>query len=197
MPDTFAVADPDDVDGSAELLAWEVPETAAVAVLVAVGVLMAGGLVAGVAAADTPSYGGGTPVRIAASTAISFGASWAGLLVAIALLGVVGTCWWQAESWGAVSDPDDEHERAVEAMGHMHRAHRISQWAQIELLLVCLGAVALVVSSALLSTGGLSANAVSWARIIVEVSNLLAVVVVAGAGTWIGRRVNVDLQSSA
>ena len=195
MPDTPAADSPDDIDQSAERIAWEVPETAAVAVLVAVGVLMAGGLVAGIVA-SMPSYGGGTPSRIAASTAISFGAAWAGPLLAIALLGVVGLCWWQAEAWSAASEPDDERVRVVEAAGHMRRAHRISQWSQVELFLICAGAVALVVSSALLSTGGVSANSVNWARIIVEVANLLAVLAVTGVGAWIGRKVNMDQESS-
>jgi len=196
VPDTPVVASPVDIDGSAQRLAWEVPETGAVAVLVAAGLLMAGGLVAGMVAARAPSFGGGTTGRITASTAIGFGATWAGPLLAIALLGIVGLCWWQAEVWGAVSEPDDEGERTVEAVGHMQRAHRICQWTQIELLFVCLGAVALVVSSALLSTGGLSANAVNWARIIVEVANLLAVLAVASVGAWIGRKVNVNQESS-
>jgi hypothetical protein len=197
VSDISAVAFPDDLDGSGQRLAWEVPETAAVAVLVAVGVLMAGGLVAGIVAAGTPSYGGGTSLRIAASTAISFGATWAGPLLAIALLGIAGLCWWQSEAWGALSEPDEESKRTFEAVGHMQRAHRICQWTQIELLLICLGAVALVVSSTLLSTGGLSANAVSWARIIVQTVNLLAVLAVASVGVWIGRKVKVDQESSS
>jgi hypothetical protein len=196
VPDTPAGGFPDEIDGSAYRLAWEVPETGAVAVLAAVGVLMVGGLVAGVVAANSPSYGGGTPLRISVSTAISFGATWAGPLLAIALLAIVGLCWWQAEAWGAVSEPDHEFERAVEAVGHIQRAHRICWWAQAELLLVCLGAVALVVSSALLSTGGLNAGAVNWVRIIVEVANLLAVLAVASVGAWIGRKVDVDPESS-
>jgi len=194
VPDAPAADSPDDIPKSEERLAWEVPETAAVAVLVAVGVLMAGGLVAGIVA-SMPSYGGGTPSRIAASTAISFGATWAGPLLAITLLGVVGLCWWQAEAWSAVSEPDDERDRMVEAAGHMRRAHRISQWTQGALLLVCAGAAALVVSSALLSTGGVGANSVSWAPVIVEVANLLAVLAVAGVGAWIGRKVNMDQES--
>jgi hypothetical protein len=197
VPDIPAAAFPDDIDGSAQRLAWEVPETAAVAVLAAVGVLMAGGLVAGIVAAGSPSYGGGTPLRIATSTAITFGATWAGPLLAIALLGIVGLCWWQAEAWGVLSEPDEESKRTIEAVGHILRAHRICQWTQIELLVICLGAGALVVSSALLSTGGLSASSVNWALIIVQAANLLAVLAVASVGIWIGRKVKVDQESSS
>ena len=60
---------------------------------------------------------------------------------------------------------------------------------RLQLLLICAGAVALVVSSALLSAGGLATNAVNWARIIVEVSNLFGVLVVTSVGAWIGRKV--------
>jgi len=185
----------DNLDEPVVRLPWEVPEIAAATVLVATGVLMAGGLAAGIVA-STPSYGGGTPSRITASTAISFGATWAGPLLAIVLLGVVGLCWWQADAWGAGSETDEVRDHVSEAAGHVRRAHRINQWTQVEFLLVCAGAGALVVSSALLSTGGISANAVNLARIIVEVANLLAVLAVAGVGAWIGRKVTVNRESS-
>jgi hypothetical protein len=201
MPDTPAADLPDDVDSSAEHLVWEVPEIAAVAVLAASGALMAGGLVAGIVA-SRPSYGGGTSfgggtsLRIAASTAISFGATWAGPLLAIALLGVVGLCWWQVDAWSAASEQDDAGNRLVESAGHIRRAHRMCLWTQVALLLICVGAAALVVGSTLLSTGGLGTSPVNSARVIVEVTNLLAVLTVAGVGAWIGRKVNVDPESS-
>ena len=195
MTDASAANSPDDIAQSEERLAWEVPETAAVAVLVAVGMLIVGGLVAGIVASTT-SYGGIMPSEIGTGTAISFGATWAGPLLAIALLGVVGLCWWQVDAWSDASEPDDERGRAVEVVGHIRRAHRISQWTQGALFLVCAGAAALVASSALLSTGGVSANSVNWARIIVEVANLLAVLAVAAVGVWIGRKINMDQESS-
>jgi len=195
VTDISAAEASDDLDEPVERVPWEVPEIATVTVLVATGVLMAGGLAAGIVA-STPSYGGGTPLRITASTAISFGATWAGPLLAIVLLGVVGLCWWQADAWCAGSETGEKRDDVNEAAGHVRRAHRISQWTQVELLLVCAGAVALVASSALLSTGGISANAVDWARIIVEVANLVAALAVAGVGVWIGRKVPVNRESS-
>ncbi len=194
MTDATAADSPDHIAQSEERLAWEVPETAAVAVLVAVGVLIVGGLVAGIVA-STASYGGITPTGIGTGTAISFGATWAGPLLAIALLGIVGLCWWQVDAWSDASEPDGERSRAVEVAGHIRRAHRISQWTQAALVLVCAGAAALVASSALLSTGGVSANPVNWARIIVEGANLLAVLALAGVGIWIGRKINMDQES--
>jgi hypothetical protein len=196
VTDAPAADFPDDIAQSDERLAWEVPETAAAAVLVAVAVLMVGGLVAGIVASTT-SYGGITPSGVVAGNAISFGATWAGPLLAIALLGVVGLCWWEFQAWSDASEPDEVRYRVVEVAGHIRRAHRISQWTQVALLLICAGAAALVVGSLLLSTGGGgSANSVNWSRTIVEVANLLAVLVVAGVGVWIGRKINMDQESS-
>jgi len=86
-----ATDSPDGIDETGERLAWEVPEIAAVGILVATAVLIAGGVVAGIVASRT-SYGEGPPSRIAATTAISFGATWAGPLLAFVLLGIVGLC---------------------------------------------------------------------------------------------------------
>lgn len=196
MTDAPAADTPDDIPHSGERLAWEVPEAAAVAVLVAVGVLIVGGFVAGIVASTT-SYGGITPSGIVAGNAISFGATWAGPLLAIALLGVVGLCWWQFEAWSEASEPDDERGRVLEMAGHIRRANRISHWTQAELLLICAGAVALVVGSVLLSTGGGGdANPVDWSRTIVAVADLLAVVVVAGTGAWVGRKTTMGQETS-
>jgi hypothetical protein len=194
VPDIPDADSPDDIDQSRERLAWEIPETAAVAVLVAVGALIVGGFVAGIMASTSTDVG--TPARFATGNAIGFGAFWAGPPVAIALLGVVGLSWWQAETWSAASEPDDERDQGAEAAGHMRRAHRISQWSQVALLLICAGAVALVVSSTLLSTGGVNSNSVDWARVVVEAANLLAILVVAGAGIWIARKVALDQEPS-
>jgi hypothetical protein len=194
VPDIPDADSPDDIDRSRVRLAWEIPEIAAVAVLMAVGALIVGGLVAGIVA-STPTYVG-TSARFATGNAISFGAFWAGPPLAIALLGVVGLSWWQLETWRAASEPDDERDQRAEAAGHMRRAHRISQWSQVALLLICAGAVALVVSSTLLSTGGVNSNSADWARVVVEAANLLAIVVVAGAGIWIARKVTMDEEPS-
>jgi len=196
VPDPSAADFADDVAESDERLAWEVPELAAVAVLVAVGVLMVGGLAAGIVASTT-SYGGIPSSGMVAGNAISFGATWAGPLLAIALLGVVGLCWWQVEAWGDAGEPDDAHDRAVEVAGHVRRARQISRWTLAALLLTCVGTAALVVGSVLLSTGGGgTAGPVAWSRTIVEVANLLAVLAVAGVGAWIGRTTNGDWISS-
>ncbi|MGP0109749.1 MAG: hypothetical protein ACLPR9_12990 [Acidimicrobiales bacterium] len=66
----------------------------------------------------------------------------------------------------------------------------------MELALVCLGAIALVVGGLLLTAGGLSGNSLNWARTIDQVVNLLDVLVIAGGGLWIRRRVGREHPSS-
>ncbi|HZM57724.1 MAG TPA: hypothetical protein VFC03_22150 [Acidimicrobiales bacterium] len=171
------------------------PEAAAVAVLVAIGALIVGGVVAGIVA-STASDGGLPSSHIVAGNAISFGAQWAGPVFAIVLLGVVGLCWWQSEAWSDASEPDDEQDRELEVAGHVRRARQISYWTQVELALVCPGAIALVIGGLLLTAGGLSGNSLNWARTIDQVVNLLAVLVIAGGGLWIGRRVGREHPSS-
>jgi len=176
--------------------AWEVPETAAVMVLVAVGVLAVGGLVAGIVASTT-SYGSFSPIHLATGTAIAFGAQWAGPLLAFVLLGVIGLCWWQSAAWADASEPDDEQDRVMEVTGHIRRAGQISRWSQGALLLTCVGAIALVVGSVLQTTGvGGNTDSLEWARNVSQVASLLAVLIVAGAGLWIAGQIDNGQASS-
>jgi hypothetical protein len=185
----------DDALDSQKRLAWEAPETAAVVVVVAVGVLAVGGLVAGIAA-STASYGSFSPSHLATGTAIAFGAQWAGPLLAFVLLGVVGLCWWQSTAWTDASEPDDEQDRVSEVTGHIRRAGQISRWTQGALLLTCVGAIALVVGSVLQTTGAGTTGSLNWARNVSQVASLLAVLVVAGAGIWIARQIDSGQASS-
>lgn len=182
---------------SAELhLAWEVPEIAAVAALAAVAVLMLGGLLAGIVA-STASYTGLTPSGIVPGTAITLGAQWAGPLIAIVLLGVIGVCWWQSESWAEAGEPDDEHDRSMEMAGHIRRANQLSSWTQAALLLTCMGAIALVVGTVVQTSGsGGNSTTLNWSRYIFQGASLLAVFVIAGAGVWVARQINNDQASS-
>jgi len=181
---------PDDAFASEARLAWEVPEIAAASVLVAVAALIAGGIVAGIVA-STASYGPATPSRLTTGTAISFGSLWAGPLVAVALLAVVGLCWWQSEAWADASEPDDGQDRALQVTGHIRRAIRLSRWALAALPVTLVGAISLVVSS-VLQTFGVpgSPGSLNWSRIVLQVAGLLAVVVVSTAGFWIARQID-------
>jgi hypothetical protein len=77
---------------SETILAWEVPEIAAIVVLVAFAVLVVGGLVAGIVA-STGANGAFPATRQFTGQAITYGATWAEPLLAIALLAVVALCW--------------------------------------------------------------------------------------------------------
>jgi len=177
-------------------LEWEVPEFAAVAVLLAVAVLMVGGFAAGIVA-STASYGSFQPRGLVAGSAISIGASFVGPLLAVVLLGVVGLCWWQFEAWSDASTPDDDRDRGVEVAGHIQRAHRIGRWTLTALVLLCVGAGSLVVASILLSSGSSGGRtSIDWSRTIVIVANLLAVLVVSGAGFLINGKVKMADDSS-
>ncbi|MHB8264219.1 MAG: hypothetical protein ACYDGY_10850 [Acidimicrobiales bacterium] len=177
-------------------LAWEAPEVAAVAVLVAVTVLIVGGLVSGIVA-STSTYGPFPATQLIAGAVITAGAEWADSLVAVVLLGVIGICWWQSEAWADASEPDDEHDRVLQAYGHVRRANRISVLAQGALFLTCAGAIALLVGGVLQTTGqGGNTGSLNWSHCIFQGANLLAVLVVAGAGYWAGRQVNSGHSSS-
>jgi len=167
-------------------------------VLVAVGVLALGGLGAGIAAI-TASDGpfSSSPSQLVTGTAVAFGAQWAGPFLAFVLLGVIGLCWWQSAAWTDASEPDDEQDRVSEVTGHIRRAGQISRWTEGALLLTCVGAIALVVGSVLQTTGeGGNPGSLGWARNISQVASLLAVLVVAGAGTWIARQIDSGEASS-
>ena len=92
---------------------WEVPEIAAMAVLLAFTALVLGGLVAGILLSTEVS---GPVPRQFIGEAVEFGSSWAEPLLAVALLGVLGLSWWQIEA-RMDSGQDDEsqirRERAV------------------------------------------------------------------------------------
>jgi len=76
---------------------WEGPEAAAAAVLVGVTLLAAGGLGTGIARVE--AFGTPFPGLLVVWEAVQFGAQWAGALTAVALLGVLGVCWWQHRGW--------------------------------------------------------------------------------------------------
>jgi uncharacterized membrane protein (DUF485 family) len=159
-------------------VAWEVPEIAGVAVLVAFFVTVVGGLAMGI----DVSVGQQAPyVDQMENTwnAIQFGASWAEPLLAIILLGVVGLCWWQVEAWS--DELDEDTEEGLAAFGHLRRARQISRWALGALILTATGAVAdliALIGFNIPAHGG----QVAWARVIGVGAATVATVVVVVAG---------------
>jgi hypothetical protein len=157
---------------------------AAVAVLTAVAILVAGGLIAGIVA-STASSGQFGSSRTMAGLAITWGSQWAVPLLAAVLLGVIGLCWWQVEAWNEATS--DDPERRSDASGHIRRMSQIIRWTQAALALTVVGAIAALAGNILDS--GLVNNPLNWARYVYLGASLVAVVVIAGAGVWVGRLV--------
>ena len=172
---TAPVSDP------APRLPWEVPELVGVAVLLVVAVLALGGLAIGIAG----SLKGQLPDNISPVwTNLEFGAQWANPLVALAVLGVLGVCWWQLQAWAEVieaPDEEDENDR-IEALGHMVCA-RMGVISSLGALgVTALGSIAEFVG--LLGQGGVSQL---WPEYVFRGTEMLAVLVVLAIGMMIER----------
>lgn len=183
MPDEYLVTGltGNDDDAREPPVDWEVPEIAAIAILVAVGLLVLGGLATGIAAsAGAPAAFGPGAEAVATGSAIQVGAVWAEPMLAIVLLGVLGVCWWHVDAWsGAVSDAD-----RAEAAGHILRGRKIARWVSVALVLTLAGSVALF--AGLLLTNSHSGNVPSliWSRDIYEAASVLAVATIVLGGMW-------------
>jgi hypothetical protein len=154
------------------------------AVLIAFALVVAGGLVAAVIVASTSANGAFAPARLATGDALIDGTTWAGPLLAFALLGVVGVSWWQINRWIDLNREDPPTHHDYEVRGHLERGYRIGLAAQLALALTAVGSAAALTGTVLFSFGG---GAQSWVRYVVSGANLIAVAVVAVAGWKIGR----------
>lgn len=179
---------------------WSAPEVAAVAVLAAVGVLAAGGLAMGIdVAATTPSPFSGSLVNT--WTSITYGASWTGPVLAMALVAVAGLCWWQADRWAedaaddgpagdATTDDAATDDSAAEAVGHARwyvaRAMRLAVWDLAALALVTAASLALVASVVGLDVTE-PVGQQGWARVIGVSADALAVILVSACGVAVVR----------
>ena len=164
---------------------WEVPEMAAVVVLVAVGLLVLGGLATGIAAAaGAPEAVGPGAGTVAAGSSIQLGAVWAEPLLAIVLLGVLGVCWWQVDAWSAAPNDSDPPEVA----GHIRRGRQIALWVNAALILTLAGSVALFAGLLLTNSHPGNLPSLVWSRDIYEAASVLAVATIAFGGIWAGTR---------
>ena len=181
-----------DDTGRRPRLAWEVPEVAAMAVLVAFTVLAVGGLVAGIV--FSTQVGGYATSREFAGEAIEFGASWAEPLLAIALLGVVGLSWWQIEAWAETGGEEPQLSRQREVRGHTARACRLGVAAQISLLLTLAGSVAALVGTVMAGPG---TGVQVWWRYVVGAASLIGVLSITAGGWKIGQTARSGLASAS
>lgn len=174
---------------------WSAPEAAAVAVLSAVGVLALGGLAMGIDVAAT-SASPFPATSIVVWDSITYGASWAGPVLAMALLAVAGVCWWQADRWAddaagngidGTEDTEGTDDLAGErARWYVARAVRLAVWDVAALALVTAAAVALVVAVVGIDAAS-HAGQPGWARLIGVAAEALAVVVVSACGVAVAR----------
>ncbi len=188
MTDQSVPEDPlDDGYPSEPPLAWEVPEIFGAAVLACVSVLAVGGLATGIARAITESASNFPPGLGSQEVwnAIQFGSQWAGPLLAIVVLGVLGLCWWQVDAWLEVTEtPGHDDDDESEARGHMHRAHLIARWAMVTLAVTAAGSIAGFVAEV-----GTNAGQRIWTIDIYGGGSLLAVLVLLGAAVPVNRKI--------
>ena len=161
-------------------LSWEVPEIAAMAVLLAFAALVLGGLVAGIILSTEVS---GPVPRQLIGEAIEFGSSWAEPLLAVALLSVVGLSWWQIEVRKDAAQDDEIHPRK-------ERAYRIGLAAEAALFLIVAGSIAALIGEVLLNIGN---SAGIWSRYVLSGASLIGVLIITAAGGWIGRRTRAGM----
>jgi hypothetical protein len=173
----------DEEDDAPPRSPWELPEIVAVAVLVAFALLVVGGLVTGILAGTAQN--GPSPGNQLIGLSLQYGTEWAEPLLAVVLLAVLGLCWWQFQTWADVTETTSDDEQAFDAQGHIHRARQITIWTQAALGLTALGSVALFAGGVLSATGY---SQVAWSHDFYEGASALAVIVLAGVGLFVGKR---------
>ena len=160
---------------------WELPEIVSVLILVVVAILAVGGLTTGIAR-SVQSRGAPGFDRQLIGTSITFGAQWATYVVALALLSVVGLCWWHLSEWDAdllrISEGDD----ASEARGHIRRGRWIVVWSHVGLVVTAFGAAAGLAGTILFSFPGAGA-----APDLSAGTSTVAVLVIAATGSMLAR----------
>lgn len=164
---------------------WSPPEVAVVAVLGAVAVLALGGLAMGidVAASTMSPY---PDSLIGAWDSVTYGASWAGPVLAMALLAGAGVCWWQADRWADDAGGDTDDDAAQAARRYVARAQRLAVWNVAGMTVVTLAAFALCAAVVGIDVAS-HAPQQAWARVIGVAADAAAVVVVQACGIAVVR----------
>jgi hypothetical protein len=160
-------------------LPWAVPEVAGASILIAFGLLVLGGLVSGIdlAATNQPALGNSL---IPIWTSVASGASWAEPLLAIALLGATGLCWWQADRWA------DDANDSEDALAYIRRARSLGNWMLGALGFTALGSIASLVAAVGLDLPS-NTGQVGWSRVTEACAVTIAVIAIAVGGLMIVR----------
>ena len=162
---------------------WEFPEIAAVVVLVAVGLLVLGGIAAGIAE-SLRNYGVAAPPEISnqrLGSSLAVGGDWATTALTAVLLGVMGLCWWNLRE--KVENDLSAHNLNY-ALRHIQRWHMIAPWVQAGLIISVLAAIAQFVGVVIEQSG----RTEILAPYFLAGANMLAVLVLAAAGVLLVRR---------
>ncbi len=105
-------------------------------------------------------------------------------LLAIVLLGVLGVCWRQVDTWsGAPNDTDP-----AEVASHIRRVEQIARWVNAALVLTFLGSVALFAGLLLPNSHPGDLPSLIWSRDIYEAASVLAVAAIVSGGIWAATR---------
>jgi len=180
MPDEELVvgAEEDDGDVREPRVDWDVPEVGAAVILVAVGLLVLGGLATGIAAASGGTQPLGTGVE---GSFIQLGALWAEPLLAIVLLGVLGLSWWRVDVWsGAPSET-----ALAEVRGHIRRGQHIALWVNGALVLTLAGSMSTFAGLILTDSQTRNLSSLIWSRDIYQAAGVVAVAVILSGGMWV------------
>jgi hypothetical protein len=166
---------------------WEVPEVVEVVILIAVGILILGGLATGIAAAvgSPGAFGPGAGDALAGAS-IQAGAEWAQPVLGIVLLGVLGMCWWQVSAWSHVLD-----HAPSQLASHIRRARQIAKWVNGTLLLTLAGSIALLAGEVLTYSQSHRSSLI-WSHYIYEGASVLAVAAITAGGLWASTRLNAE-----
>lgn len=168
-------------DSSVPIVAWEILEIFVTVVTVSVALLALGGLGKGIATTVNS-----TTLRTdqAVWNAIQFGAQWANVYLAAILFGALGLSLWQVYRWtDALNVAPNERDSAV-AVGHVRRAKRMTDWVEVALALIAVGAIAEFIGQ----VGFFGLGNYLWPSVIGGGSEMLAVLLMAATGVFTGRR---------
>ncbi len=154
------------------------------------GVLAVGGLATGIITITGRAMPLPTSTQVAA-LGIENGAAWAGPLLAIALLAVLGVAWWQARTCSDTPG-DTENGEVPESSARLGRAWQLRRWAQVGLLLTSAGSVAGLAGTLISSDTAPGAGfgpPFEWSHDVLTGAYVLATLLVSAAGIWMGARV--------
>lgn len=162
-----------------ETTAWEVPELAAAAAMVAVGLVVVSELLSGVLSSLAQT--GPVATSSTVGTDVELSTQWAEPVLCLVLLVVMGVCWWQVTGWSEVGEQDAPGE----AQGHIARGLSLARWTAGGLLTLIVGATASFVGAVVAAHS--EPLKLAWAQGTGRAGNLLAVLAVAVVALVIGR----------